>query len=330
MPNYEVHFALELPFWLPLPSQHFTIVLGETKHLVRLDNDVVRIDVGDFYRRPEGYLVRWIRESEREAERQRLEAEYPDLPVFQRKTTTVATHIREVAAASDAELMSAFQSRVPLLIDESVGVVNRLLEWYRHVAVDVKRKQEAHNVSERELPSAIVSFWNVTEGMRQVGGSIQPLRQLDTCPPPPVSESEVARLVAGLESGVQPPLVSALIYAAGTMIARGAYRNAIVDAVTALELGLEEAIQQWAQNRSLPEQVIEYLLHHGSFDERCNRLLPALGGPHLPSQKKDLWDDIVTARGKRHAIVHEGAEATLVEALDIGTACIEGVLAFGP
>jgi hypothetical protein len=324
--KYEIHFAVELPFWMALPSEQFTVVLDDAIHRLKTSNEVVRIDVGDFYRRPEGYLVKWVHERDRQSSTEELEAAYPNLPVSQRKARTIITHVRETSAPDDSALQDIYANKTEQWVEESIAVVNAFIDWYRFIASTLERKQAAANVSKWDLVSAIVSFWDVSSGSRQVGGTIQPLTQAVSVPPSPISEAELRAFRDRLMSGKQPAAIDALLYGAASLISRGAYRNVVVDAVTALELAVEEAIRKFGQKNRLPAGILDHLARKGQFDEQCKKVIPALGGPKLASQDQRLWKRVRDARKKRHAIVHRGDSATKIEALGALRACTSAAL----
>ena len=319
--QYEVHFAVELPFWMALPADEFTIVLDGTTHRVKTSNEVVRIDVGDFYRRPEGYLVKWVHENDRESNRRQLETEYPDLPVFQRKARTIITHIRALSAPDDATVVNRYDAQAEQWMTESIAVVNRFIECYRIAAISADRKQEVVNVSKWEVESAIVSFWNVSEGITQISGRIQLLRESSSPPPPPISDTELETFREALRD--QPPLVASLLDAAAALIPRARWRNAVVDAVTALEVAAAETARELASKKSIPEQVVNYLAQEVWFKEHCTSVIPALGGPDLPSRKKSLWKRVEGVRRKRNQIVHKGHPANEDDALEAVDVCTQ-------
>ncbi|MCJ7491791.1 MAG: hypothetical protein MUP15_06535 [Dehalococcoidia bacterium] len=326
MMKYEVHLAVELPFWMALPADEFSVVLDGKRHRIKTSNEVVRMDAGDFYRRPNGYLVVWVDENGREAKRRELEDRYPELPVFQRKTKTVVTHIRDVRAQDDTALRSRYDRNAAQWIEESIDVANRLIDSYRSVTSDATSRREAANVSKWELVSAIVSFW---EGTRQVGGTIQPLAGPAVTAPPLLPDEDVQSLRRELGTGKSSRVAESLLQAAGSHIPRGAYRNAIIDAVTALEIAAEEAIRKLGRRKKLPKILVDYLVSSssgvGSFERRCKNVIPALGGPSLPHENNRLWDAIKKARDRRRDIVHKGEAATETEALDAVSACAWGV-----
>jgi len=320
--RYEVHFGVELPFWLALPAEEFSVVLDGAKHRVKTSNEVVRMDVGDFYRRPDGYLVVWEDENKRETRLRELENQHPELRPFQRKAKTVVTHIRDVDAADDAAVQSIYRDHAERWTKESIAVVNRFIDWYR-IAVSVpERRREVTNVSEWDLTAAIVSFWNVTAEPTQVGGTIQPLTKVASSPPPPISAQELDTFRDVLKRGDQPPVIDSLLYAAGSLIPRGVYRNVVVDAVTALEVAAEEAVRRLGEKAGLSADIID-LLGKSRFDELCKRVVPALGGPHFPSKNNDPWKRVCDIRDKRNDIVHRAESADEEDALEAVDVCTQ-------
>jgi hypothetical protein len=320
MMKYEVHLAVELPFWMALPAEEFSVVLDGSKHRIKTSNEVVRIDVGDFYRRPGGYLVKWVRESDRESETQELERQYPDLPVFQRKARTILTHLRTLSAPDDAAMMRQYESRAERWTEESITVVNRFIECYRIAAVSVGDRQEAINVSKWEVESAIASVWRLDNGMTQIGGRIQLLRESPP-PPKPMPDAELQNFKRTL--GRQPPLVTSLLDGAAGLIPRGRWRNAVVDAVTALEVAAAKTVEELASAKGIPDDVANYLAQEVWFRDHCTSVIPALGGPNLASTNKSLWRHLEKVRRKRNNIVHKGHAANHRDALNALELCTE-------
>jgi hypothetical protein len=318
---YQVHFAVELPFWLALPADEYTILLDGATHRVKTSNEVVRIDVGDFYRCPGGYLVKWVHENDREGNRQQFEKEHPHLPVFQRKARTIVTHVRALSVPDDMTVENTYSARAEQWMEESIAVVNRFIECYRIAVVSADSKQEVINVSKWEIESAIVSLWNVSKGMTQISGRTQLLRESPLPPPHPISDTQLETFRKALRD--QPPLVASLLDAAASLIPRARWRNAVVDAVTALEVAAAETVRELASKRRVPEEVVDYLAQRVWFKEQCTSVIPALGGPDLPSRKKTLWKRVRQTGEKRNDIVHRGEPANEKDALDAIAACTQ-------
>lgn len=307
MSSYDVHFGLELPFWLALPNGSFDVADGGERHRFNLSNSVYRLDVGDFFlAKQEGLRRQWVESEYAEIVRGALQKEHPTMPITQHATKTFLTHVRKIEAAGLDELTKLYEQSRESWYQQTLQLVNKIIESY--MVITVETPGHVGPVASWDIGSVLVSFWDVT-GMpppKQVIGVQLYVRPADTnSPPAPMANDRRLLFEESLLSDVPLPVVDLLFIGAGSQITRGRYRNAIVDDVTAFELEVAQQAERLLTGH-LPESIIEKLTDQ-RFDDLCAWLDP-LGGPAI--KQLGRWPDAQKARAIRKAVVHDGAAAT--------------------
>ncbi len=289
MPLFQVHFGFQLPFFLALPNfAVFHVTYAGTRHRFHVSGN------------PE----RWVDIDHAEAERVRRENSAA--PILLREGTTFLTHVRDIEIGGINQLAERYDQLRDEWYDETLRITNKIIDSYMVVTSDFPG--QVGPISPWDVGDALVEFMEVTATQTvRVGAS-----QLYVRPDPaPVPLDDRRRLLfeAALMAEVQLPVEDLLHIGAASQIARGRFRNAIVDDVTAFELAVVRQVERLLLTR-LPPDIVGQLTTQ-RFDDLCSWLGP-LGGPAIKQHAK--WPDAQEARRIRQSIVHDGAAATEAEA----------------
>jgi len=166
-----------------------------------------------------------------------------------------------------------------------------------------------------------VSFWQVAtpDGIPlQIGGSYELVRP-ESPAPAPIGAADVEALQALLAMDDELPLVDVLHCGAAAQIERGAYRNAIIDDITALELEAERVLRGLAKG-TLPAESIDHITRR--YDD-VQRWIGYLKGPRLSDSP--VANEVRIARETRHLIAHAGLPATRQSAVDVHSTVADAI-----
>lgn len=305
MSQYEVHFGLELPFWLELRDGDIEIGESGTAHRFKLSNNVHRLDIGDFFVGPRPVRY-WVQSEDAEHLRKEFQQENPDMPITRHASKTVLTHVRDVECEND-EVVRLYHERREEWFEETLRLTNRLIEVYMHLAGG---EGDVGPVASSDVEDIIVSFWQVQpNGTKTQLAGMHLLTTEEAAPQSPIEEERERLVRLALRDEVQLSLIDYLQSGASALISRGRYRHAVADAVSALEM----QIAQWVEGRLkrvLPPDMVDDLVRQ-RFDDLCSWMVK-LEGPDV-KQAQD-WPGAVRARRLRQDILHAGANASRADA----------------
>jgi hypothetical protein len=137
-------------------------------------------------------------------------------------------------------------------------------------------------------------------------------------------EQAVAAFRTQLQTSPDPDPVALLHVRAQSMLLRGGYRSAIVEASAAFDLCLVRKIQAGLLAKGKTDPEIEQLLEENQrFEERAKKLLKQATGKSAPELDNSRWERFRQDRRTRGAIAHSGNEPDRVYA----TEAVENMLA---
>jgi hypothetical protein len=316
MLGFRVHIGFELPFWLALPEGQYSVAFGGSNHILTLNSSVDRVDIGDFYLGSGFKGVIWCNAADGEATRQELQRKNPGTPITRHPLKTVVTHIREVEAVDVGELQSLYTSKRRAWVDESLEIVNRLIDAYSLAALDDETRAEAGRVAFWDIGSVVVSFWDEA-GSQQLGGQMEFVRR-QMPRPEPLSDDRQRAFERLISQHDEYSLPSLLVVGGWGQIQRGNYRAAVVDDFNALELAVTHFARGMATGLGLSN--IENVMKRLNFETVCKDLLPSLNGPRL--SQWEHWGRIKEAQRIRNKVVHHGAHAIRSDALAVHRAAV--------
>lgn len=320
MKKYEVHFGFELPFWLAVPEGECMVALKANVAKLSVTNVADRLEAGDPYLLNGGIIRRLSPQEVGEQSREEMKSLYPNLPVTRHPLKTLVTHVREVTRANDAELLLLYRDNKDIWYKDSLQVVNKLIDAYQLAVENDALRGHASRVAPWDVDRFVTSLWDIdTEPRRQLTGYIEAALPL-VDRPSPISSSATSIMRQLLEDPNDLPIPQVLNAGALSKIARGDFRGAIIDDVTALEIVVENSFDGLARGK-LPREVFEFLRAR-RFQERCRKWLPVVGGPKLTEEE---WKKIEKARSIRHKVVHLGKPASQQQASAVHDACTAGL-----
>jgi hypothetical protein len=317
MPTFRVQIGFELPFWLALPEREYAVAWQGGRQTLSINNSVDRVEVGDFYLGKEVRGVVWCQQAEGERVRTQLQRSSPGMPITRHALKSVVTHVREVEADTPGALGELYEQQREQWVDETLQIVNRLLDAYTLAALNDRIRGEAGRVAYWDIGFVLVSFLD-EHGRQPLLAHMQPVRARTPRPEPFDAKRQLVfeRLIDWEDEYPLPDLLS---ISAWSHILRGNYRAAILDDFNAIELAVADLVRELAAERSLPSREIGRLLHL-RFDDICRNLLPVVGGPKLTLW--DKWPRVKKAQDIRHKVVHRGAHATRADANIVHDAAI--------
>lgn len=311
--KYQAHLGVELPFWLALTNGQFQVRDNGEMHLLNLQNDVDRLDIGDFFSGSGVHGSTWVPRGDAEERRARLKVQHADQPITRHAMRTVITHVRTIDAPNDDSLRAIYNERRADWLKQTMRIINRFISGYMLTMGDDEESGQVGNVAPWDLAKLIVSFWEVDGEdlvIRQVTGSLEYLKP-ETPAPEPIRDERESALREWLASEEDEPIVDLLHYGAGAQIVRGNYRGAVADDVAALELAVSAAFRE-SLPAAMPAAMVEELIRRQPFDT-LRVWVRELGGPDFASAPS--WSSVKDIRQLRHNILHRGATATDNEAM---------------
>jgi len=314
--RYELHVAIELPFWLRLPEAKYEVVLASTPHRVIINHSWNRLDVGDpFLDSPEKWLHVWCASEMAEAVREQLRKAHLGRAITRWPMRTVADHVRCEESVDLSALRSLAEEKANSFEEDAIAVTNRLIQAYQLCAPDDVRS-EVGLVNQRDIGDTMISAWDDGKSVWAFLLADRPRDRPSERPPPILPESCIDALDELLGRESEYPLPPLLHVNAYWQIVRGNYRVAVIDDITALEISVENAFEELARAKGVPIVMISDLLR-SRFADVCERWIPALDGPKLN------WGEIKKARRIRHGLVHQGLSASEKEARLVHDVCDE-------
>lgn len=319
--NYEVHFGVELPFWISLPDGSYQIRLDGETHKLNFSNHVSRIAIGDFAIGQRAIDAHWVHTNDAEATRKALQANHAGMPVTRHDAKTVLTHARSIEVSDETVLHDLYEARRLNWYEQTLRLFNKFIQAYMikaHAGVGIG---QAGAVASWDLGGLLVSFWQVgtPDGIPlQIGGNYELVRS-ESLAPAAIGDADVEVVKALLAADDELPLVDVLHCGAAAQIERGAYRNAIIDDITALELEAERVLRDLVKG-TLPVEAIDRITRR--YDD-VQRWTGYLKGRRLSDSP--VARQVRIAREQRHLINHVGLPATRQEALDVHSTVADAI-----
>lgn len=311
--KYEVHFGVELPFWIALDDGRYDLRSDGGTHRINLSNHIARLEIGDFFTGGGAVGSQWVHEADAELVRELLQKTHSDQCISRHQAMTVITHVREIDAPDESALLSYYGVKRDEWYEQTLRVFNKFILSYMISAHEAGELGYAGAVDSWDLGGLLVSFWADDPGavqQRQFGGYYELVRPR-TPAPAPVAPAVATTILARLASDEELPLVDVLHVGAASQRQRGSYRSAIVDDITALELEAEQVLVDLV-SPILPPGAIRQITRR-FFD--IQRWTGFMKGPQL--KDSPFAADVTKARERRHLVNHRGQTATRTEAEEI-------------
>lgn len=326
--RYELHFGVELPFWIALADGTYELVLHGNRHRINLSNDIARLEIGDFHLGQGAIGSQWVPRGAAEQARQILTERHPGMPITRHDAKTVITHVREIEAPDRTAVESYYTVSRVRLYEETLGVFNKFIQAYMIAAHETGQLGQAGAIDAWDLAGILVSFWEFELGTtaavpRQFGGTFQRVRP-EMPAPAPLDGSAISRIESLLITDEALPLIDSLHSGAAAKIERGDYRGAVLDDITAIDLKIEASFRTLLPS-DLPESMVNALVRT-RFTE-LPRWTGSLGGHDL-SKDTRVWERVNRARETRHRLTHRGETLERAEAAEIHNEIAEALGVF--
>ena len=128
--NYEVHFGVELPFWISLPDGSYQIRLDGETHKLNFSNHVSRIEIGDLALGQGAIGAQWVHTNDAEVARKRLQADHAGMPVTRHDAKTVLTHARSIEVSDETVLHDLYKARSFDWYEQTLRLFNKFIQAY--------------------------------------------------------------------------------------------------------------------------------------------------------------------------------------------------------
>jgi len=198
-------------------------------------------------------------------------------------------------------------TEVGQLVDELLPVVNRFVDVYRYVAdraylppVQLTDIEQVQVLRPRTGEGQYVFLF----GRGYEHGLINENRSIHE------------RVIGMLVSGEQVPLAAELLFAARRLLLEGAWRQAVIEAVAAIEVTVEGLLRRaLVVNEGLSEQEFAEFMRAagGSLSDRMKAPMRR-AIKWSPTSQGDLWNRWIAVNKVRRVVVHQGGPATKEQA----------------